>query len=399
MAAYRELSVRIICNEKESSGSIMHIDEEESSIFIVTARHCIEDAGANYDNLQILDYQNTKIDVIGKPYFPEDGAVDIAFIQAKLCKQYPFVLLGVPSRNQEIFCYGYPGILNEYQSEGELINGKINDILIDKGLIKLSMTHQLATFDNDEYANIEGYSGSALYYEEEEVLFLLGMLIEIRGQGQQNGINAIHIDQIKKFAKELLSIELIPFSLKSFQSYFNEICMEQAEDEQKNKYLPLLDKTYEKIKDYSPFDIIQQYSSENVLVISDNKKYNHTEKQLWISWLRLILYKAMQLNNDFEVKKIIGRDEKPKTHMVFTNQEKRRHFIKQLIESPFFDEIESSDTIFVSNNKNGFQEKKQIITKEEIMGIVDKIDEPNVTTEFYIDKKTPKLKIQKRFDI
>ena len=35
--------------------------------------------------------------------------------------------------------------------------------------------------------------------------------------------------------------------------------MEQAEDEQKNKYLPLLDKTYEKIKDYSPFDIIQQY--------------------------------------------------------------------------------------------------------------------------------------------
>lgn len=97
MAAYRELSVRIICNEKESSGSIMHIDEEESSIFIVTARHCIEDAGANYDNLQILDYQNTKIDVIGKPYFPEDGAVDIAFIQAKLCKQYPFVLLGVPS--------------------------------------------------------------------------------------------------------------------------------------------------------------------------------------------------------------------------------------------------------------------------------------------------------------
>ena len=252
------------------------------------------------------------------------------------------------------------------------------------------MTHQLATFDNDEYANIEGYSGSALYYEEEEVLFLLGMLIEIRGQGQQNGINAIHIDQIKKFAKELLSIELIPFSLKSFQSYFNEICMEQAEDEQKNKYLPLLDKTYEKIKDYSPFDIIQQYSSENVLVISDNKKYNHKEKQLWISWLRLILYKAMQLNNDFEVKKIIGRDEKPKTHMVFTNQEKRRHFIKQLIESPFFDEIESSDTIFVSNNKNGFQEKKQIITKEEIMGIVDKIDEPNVTTEFYIDKKTPK---------
>ena len=104
----------------------------------------------------------------------------------------------------------------------------------------------------------------------------------------------------------------------------------------------------------------------------------------------MILYKAMQLNNDFEVKKIIGRDEKPKTHMVFTNQEKRRHFIKQLIESPFFDEIESSDTIFVSNNKNGFQEKKQIITKEEIMGIVDKIDEPNVTTEFYIDKKTPK---------
>lgn len=391
MEDYRKLGVKICTEESSGSGCIIYQNIEKKFALIATSKHCLSDSRGNYEGIKVQDYEDYFFKIIDNPIFSDDEELDLAIIKVESKKKYPDILLGAPIRDQKIIVFGYPHFLSGDRDEGELLKGEILEVVDEsEGPVKLTTNNQLSTFDNDEHENTIGYSGSAVYYENNGMLNLVGIIEELRGSGQQNGINAVHVYKIKELVQQKLHIYLIPSSLRSFENYYTEVYSEQNKYEQQYKILPLLEKSYKKIQESTPYDIVRQYEDSDTLILSKNKGFSITEKNLWVGWLRLLMYKAIQMNNTFKIEHFIGSDRNSNIHMVYTSEKLRKGFIKEFLESSYYDEINMSDILFVSNAHNGFHEDTQRITKGQIKGIVDRIDQPNINEQFYIDEAVPK---------
>ncbi|WP_339178556.1 ABC-three component system protein [Paenibacillus sp. FSL H8-0317] len=389
---YSQMAVRIqVGGTKPSlgSGCLFQPHSDEYS-YVLTAKHCL--IGKDFDNPNVLelsdisifrdsDFGGEKLNVISYKIH-EDDSYDIACIIVKKVNDLPNLLMGEPHRNCEIISYGYPYILNDRNICGQLFEAKIMHIQRnEQKQFTAKVDVGFLTYENDALTNIEGYSGSAVYIQENEGLLIVGVIIELK---HPSGVfSEFIVENISSFNEFLLANSLKPLEpscLSTFDYYFHHAFLGYSEFErswlkQKLQSSVSAEVTPAKIKDVLREKLLVPYSdySESVSIHDD----------LWRGWVLLLVALSHDSNFKLESKdlsspillyKTNSEARKDPIHHFFVKRFYNFHdFIEHIVtKDNIYDDIRQ-DGIIIVNNSGSF--KAAALNKSQIKNIITDISQ------------------------
>lgn len=377
MELFRELAVSINgLDDIKGTGCIYSSSNETGINYVITAQHCLSKdrekrvfTNEEIKEIKIYDFNKEQIH-ISKIHSPQNIDLDFAIIEVNLQKKYRNVSIKIPERGMKYTLFGFPKYLSEDTDPGELLEGHISEI--KKHTITLQHEYGvLSDADNDALNNTVGFSGSGMYFEEDNTFYLIGILIKLRGEGTHGKLIGININEVNKFLLESGLKRLSPYELSDFKLHLKLLLEEEDE-----KLRPILKRRFESnISELTPMYIQEKLKGKIFLPYNDEE--NILNKKLWEGWLRFLLYISLSNGETLNIQNInehvvIEEPTASKKRFYFTKEKRMASFVSKLY-GPSYNDIQNNDLIFV--NSEEFRGNKTP-TFEDIHQIIKNITNP-----------------------
>jgi uncharacterized protein YkvS len=194
---YNRYAVEVISKASEGSGCLFqsyHINYT----YVFTAKHCLTNDN-NCDKESIIvrqinkNYEYEEFEIIDVFL---DSEYDIAIIIINKIEKLPILNKIILQKDSKVTIYGYPALLKKEREKRQDINCSIS--FRREEFDELQSQNITFTYENSVPENIEGFSGSGVFYEEKDQLFIYGILIQLKGfDGAYNCLCSIKIEKFE----------------------------------------------------------------------------------------------------------------------------------------------------------------------------------------------------------
>ena len=260
-----------------------------------------------------------------------------------------------------------------------LLRGEINDIP-SKSIIQINSESSFETYESTASQNVSGYSGSGVFIEEDNRIYLCGILNDLCSpEGAFSAINGISIFRIDDELFKAQNIHLpnirwcsfndfVQGTLEIFDDPLVEVCSVQIPEIIRNV-------TPKNIMDRCGSKIVWPYSHKSVL-----------KNELWEAWLLYLIIRCIEdrenlKNENYYMIKGIDGDRSVKVFYV-TNHTKLPDFLKDYLQNAYFD-INDGELMIIKTDKTP---AKKILPSSKINEIVTNISRTiSVENHLYID--------------
>jgi hypothetical protein len=374
---YRELAVKIDCINSKGSGCLFQPFTKEFS-YVITAKHCLEGTDVvpqHFEKKDINIFLNrngtrTKLTVLD--YYLHKKH-DLAVIKVEYIDGIPSTLITIPKVNEPIGLYGFPDILEvgDTAGIGHLLKCTVNYIYLDKSIIEFKPNSDVSNIMNGVNETIVGFSGSGIYFEKNNDLYLIGIFTQLKEEeGAFNGLWGYDISSINEILLDNQLPLLIPEELLNFEKYLN-----SAFDSNEGFIKPVLKKNARSLMDLQPNHIVNSYNEKLYLPYNSFIEEDLLNHKLWEGWASLLTYYYMDTNqlpdkNNFNlVRSAAGY--KHNIRMYFTGYEVLSKCIMDLFVNNY-DDLEKNDVIVI-NTKDSNPGTKSC-NKDKTKRLLRKID-------------------------
>jgi len=188
---YNNHAVKIISNGIEGSGCIIQPDSPDYS-FIFTAKHCLtENDTCLKEEVQVLRFNDKESQItIHEIYLHSE--LDIAVIKVEKINEISNSIIISLQKGKAVSIYGYPNLLRGKKEQRQNINCEVS--FNRENYFEIVSKHVQFTFDKSIHDTIKGFSGSGIFYEDGERLFIGGILTKLKaGDGAYLSLCATNI--------------------------------------------------------------------------------------------------------------------------------------------------------------------------------------------------------------
>lgn len=208
---YNKHSVKVISNNIEGSGCLIQPYNADYS-YVFTAKHCLtKDHKCKKEYVRIIrDNEETSSISIHEIYLHPE--LDIAIIKIEKVLELPDPIFYVPLKGESVSIYGYPLLLKGKSEQRQNINCEVSFNRGDH--FEITSKSSQFTFEKSTHETTQGFSGSGVYYEREEQLFISGILTRLKANdGAYASLCVVHISL---FEELLLKNNLAILSADNF---------------------------------------------------------------------------------------------------------------------------------------------------------------------------------------
>jgi len=197
---YRKIAVKIEYNCNQGSGFVCQLKNCDFS-YIITAKHCFGEKIKTSSEVVLSDIlitqpENQYAFEIIELFFSDDK--DIAILQIKNLGIEPSFGVNVDNYNGPINVFGFPSSLQDQAEKRQKINCVVSQNFQKK--IELESSTPLFTWNTSTPQNTEGLSGSGIFIEKYEQLFMIGVFTELKANdGQYNVATNYKINELNQF--------------------------------------------------------------------------------------------------------------------------------------------------------------------------------------------------------
>ncbi|PFW58410.1 hypothetical protein COL13_05945 [Bacillus cereus] len=355
---YEQLAVKIHCIDSKGSGCLFQPFTTEYS-YVITAKHCLE---GNEETPQCFSKDDIKI------FFSRDSSIseqmvldyylhdklDLAVIKVKYIEGLPSTLITIPKENQAISLYGFPDILQDEDPDGIVrsLNGhrlkcSMNFVRPYQNLIEFTPDSDVSNIINTVNETIVGFSGSGVYYEKNDNLYLIGIFTELKEEnGAFNSLFGHDISEVNRILFNNQLPQLIPEELLNFGKY-----IETAFESNEGIIKPVLKRNARPLLDLQPNHIVNSYNEKLYLPYNSFIEEGLLNPKLWEGWVSLLTYYYMDTNNlpDKENFNLVrSRDGYyHNIRMYFTGYKKLSNCVMDLFVNNY-DELKKNDVIVIN---------------------------------------------------
>ena len=184
---YEQHAVKINSNGINGSGCIIHPLNSEAS-FIFTAKHCLtENDQIDKDKIILTGpLISDKIEI--KDVFI-DPLHDVGIIQISRLNDYTSSLFVEPKKDLSVNLFGFPNLL---KGESQILSCRVS--FNKENYSEIELTQNQTTFEKSTPETIIGFSGSGIFHEKANDLFIVGILVRLKASdGAYNNVCAYHI--------------------------------------------------------------------------------------------------------------------------------------------------------------------------------------------------------------
>lgn len=375
---YKYLSVTINCLDSKGSGCIFQANTSEFT-YILTAKHCLCGTQGNIQKYKesdiiIKNYINGKEIQLNALKVYEHSELDIAIIIVDYF-ELPFkTLIANPKLKSALGLYGFPSIFSN-QPMSQASQRLICDFLDKKEEFIEFIPHKTESYTNEPASNIKGFSGSGLYLESKDDIFLTGIFTQLKdAHATFDTLKAIKIDKVNELLNKNKLPELLPKELVDFTEH-----IESAFEVLDGKGKPYLRRIAKKIANISPNEISNKINKRLFLPYNSNYELEVYESKIWEGWIALLTY--MYINFDLNEGKFkIFQDQalkeyplsKSKTRLFYTERATLQQCIMALCDVDTYDELNAGELIIINNKKT--PPTKQLSTEKIKTNILKSID-------------------------
>lgn len=380
---YDKVVIKIEYEGSYGSG-ILISDTKKTNSYLITAWHCLKkQTDISYEKIKIFrqvagDIKEISLNFREKTIFRES---DIIIFTIEFLDDIPEYQIIEPEIKEKVAIVGFPNALNSVSSNIKryLLRGVINDIP-GQSIIQINSDRSLETYESTASQNVSGYSGSGIFIEGDNRIYLCGILNELCSpEGAFSAINGISIFRIddelfKEKNIHLPNIRWCSFSdfvqgaLEIFDDPLMEICSVQIPEITKNV-------TPKNIIDRCGSKIVWPYSYKSVL-----------KNELWEAWLLYLIIRCIEdrdnlKNENYYMIRGIDGDRSIKVFYV-TNHTKLPDFLKDYMQNAYLD-IDNGELMIIKTDKTP---AKKILPSSKIDEIVTNISRTiSAENHLYID--------------
>ena len=294
---YRELAVSIKCIDSGGSGSLFQPFTNEYT-YVITAKHCLEGTDDTPQFFEITDIKifseirGIELTVLDC-YLHDDEDIDLAVIKVQYIEDVPKTLTTTPKDNSSLGLYGFPNILESDEATAKLGNYlecKSSFNYPDKYIIEFRPEVPISNITNNTRKTMGGYSGSGIYLELNNSLYLVGIFTELKEKdGAFQGLWGFNVTAINQILyKESLAL-LIPEEILNFEKYIN-----TAFDSNEVYIKAVLKKNAKALLDLKPNDIAAFQKERLYLPYNSFIEGELLNPKLWEGWVSLLTYHYME---------------------------------------------------------------------------------------------------------
>lgn len=350
---YKHLSVKIKCLDFNGSGCIFQPFSTEYT-YVLTAKHCLKGSGERIQEYQesdilIKNYVNgieNQLEVI-KVY--EHPTLDFAIIKVNYF-ELPFkTFISNPRLNYPLGLYGFPGIFKT-QSLDDARQRLICELVDKKEVYIEFKPHKTDSYTHEAASNIKGFSGSGLYLEHENELFLTGIFTELKDSYATFDIlKAVKISEVNKMLVEKKLPGLLPKDLASFKEHI-ELAFEVLDGKSKS----YLKRVASSLSEISPKDLADKINKRLFLPYNDRYELEVYESKIWEGWIALLTYLYINLGDskiDIFLNKVMQEYPLENIRLFYTEKTTLQRCIMALCDIDTYDELKSGDLVIINNKR------------------------------------------------
>ena len=374
---YQRLSVKVCCINSKGSGCLFQPFTSEFS-YVLTAKHCLEGTDETpqsfvEDDIKITLYKNgslSELTVLNYYLHPEH---DLAVIKVQYVDEIPSTLITIPRDNQSIGLFGFPNILNDSDITliGHHLKSSINFIYQQQHLIEFTPEPNVSNIINSLGETVVGLSGSGMYLESNNNLFLIGIFTELKQEdGAFNSLSGYDIKPINDILLHNDLPLLIPEELINFKRF-----IDTAFESNEGIIKPVLKRNANSLMDLQPNHIVDSFNEKLYLPYNAFIEQELLNPKLWEGWVSLLTYYYMDTTNlpqkeNFKLNRN-GNGYDHNIRMFFTEYKRLSNCIMNLFVHSY-DDLEKNDLIVI-NTKDSNPPTKSF-NKDKTHGVLRKID-------------------------
>ncbi|MEH7495908.1 ABC-three component system protein, partial [Neobacillus niacini] len=350
---YRGLAVKIHCINSKGSGCLFQPYTTEYS-YVITAKHCLEGTDETPQpferkNIDIfLNRNGTKTKLMVLDYYLHKEH-DLAVIKVEFIDGIPRTLITIPRENQNIGLYGFPELLEvaDTAEMGHHLKCTVNFIYRDQSIIEFKPKTDVSNIINSINETIVGLSGSGIYFESDNDLYLIGIFTQLKEEnGAFNGLWGYDISSINAILFDNQLPLLIPEELLNFEKY-----IDSAFESNEGYIKPVLKRQARPLLDLQPNHIVNSYNEKLYLPNNSFIEEDLLNPKLWEGWASLLTYFYMDTNNlpnkeNFNLVRSSGSYHH-NIRMYFTGYKKLSKCIMDLFVNNY-DDLEKNDVIVIN---------------------------------------------------
>ncbi|MED3541311.1 ABC-three component system protein [Bacillus toyonensis] len=374
---YMNLAVKIYCINVGGSGCLFQPHTKDYS-YVLTAKHCLEgteDTPQSFTTNDIKVYINSneepaQLAVLDFYLHPQR---DLAVIKVEYLEGIPGTLVSLPKDNTVVGIYGFPNILEEEETEwmGQRLKCSFNFYYPNSNIIEFMPETDVMTQFSGANENIVGLSGSGVYLEKNNNLFLIGIFTELKEEnGVFKSLLGLDVLLINQLLKEKHLPLLIPEELLDLKKY-----VENAFSANEGMIKPVLKKNARSLMDLTPQQIIDNYNEKLYLPYNHFIEEDLLNPRLWEGWVALLTYLYMETEKvPTKDNFILSRKREQIEHrikMFFTGYNNLSECIMELFVKNY-DDLEQNDIIVINNN--GTTPGTKSCNREKTRRVLRKID-------------------------
>ncbi|WP_223546829.1 ABC-three component system protein [Priestia aryabhattai] len=372
---YKELAVEVNCGEFRGSGCMFQPFTNDYS-YVITARHCLEGTDETPQTFKKTDIEivshsrGSKIIVIDY-YFHKK--YDLVVIKTEYVEGIPGTLITVPKENKDVGLYGYPNILSADDTAqlGQYLECKTYFNYPQKNLIEFRAIPDVSNLINSVNSTLRGFSGSGIYLESNDNLFLMGVFTQLKEEdGAFDALLGYDISAINEILLENQLQLLIPGELLNFEKY-----IDTAFESNEGYIKSVLKMNTKPLLDLVPNDIVKSFNEKLYIPYNSFIEEELLNHRLWEGWVSLLTYYYMDTSTlpnkeDFKlVRSNVAYNHNIK--MYFTGNKRISACIMDLFVNNY-DDLEINDVIVI-NTKNSNPGTKSF-NKDKTKRILHRID-------------------------
>ncbi|EHI99054.1 hypothetical protein CDLVIII_2408 [Clostridium sp. DL-VIII] len=383
---YRKLSVKVTCKDIFiGSGCLFQADSDEYT-YVITAKHClegedfsyefIEDLTVNTDDVYKFNINDIKVERFNdnrewtsyavKNYFSHNS-LDLAVLLVEKYCDFDSPMIDECRGNDELIISGFPSEMEEIlENPKENIQCRFIETTIDGIYVKTNVPLVKKDEKTDKLIDYaDGLSGSGIYRESEESLFLIGIFTGFKDERlSYDELEAIKINLVNEILENYSLPLLYNPKLTSFSVH-----VDNAYKATPIKIAYELKKFSNSIQDISPLDIISILGSR---IFFPYGKENLLNDKLWSSWLKVITY----LNIYYEVsidreefKNYVSAPQCKFKHYYCTKYDRLEQIVKAMYKT-IYNDLNKEGCILISTNE---VPDKKYLKKERVSRILPDI--------------------------
>ncbi|MEF7658505.1 ABC-three component system protein [Bacillus thuringiensis] len=296
---YEQLAVKIHCLKFNGSGCLFQPFTTEYS-YVITAKHCLEGTDDipqcfSANDIKIFTDKDGTIGQIKVLDYYLHNQLDLAVITVEYVDGLPSTLVTIPKENQVVGVYGFPNILkNDIESNisGHRLKCTLNFLYPNKNIIEFTPDSDVGNIINTINETIVGFSGSGIFYEKNDNLYLTGIFTELKEEnGAFNSLLGHDISAVNQILSNNHLPLLIPEDLLNFEKY-----IETAFESNEGFIKPVLKKNARSLLDLQPHNIVTSYNEKLYLPYNAFIEEELLNLKLWEGWLSLLTYYYMDTN-------------------------------------------------------------------------------------------------------